>query len=119
MSFLRRLLTETATYWAPASTPYNSYGDQSFAAAVDLDPDTNTGVRWEDRTVLFIDPMTGDEAHSHAIIYGTTAFVVGGFLYLGTSASSTPESVTGADRIRRVDKVPDMRGDETLYKAIL
>jgi hypothetical protein len=116
MSFLTRVMKQTATYWALSS--FDKYGDPSFAAPVVLDPDDQTGVRWEDRTEQFIDDK-GDIAHSRAWVWSeTTEFTVGSYLYLGSSSTVNPETA-GGDQIRRVEKTPDVGNKRTLYKAIL
>lgn len=112
--FIRRLCKQTGTYWALGATPYDSYGDTSYATPVAVT------VRYEQRTESFIDTKTGDQTQSRAIVWSAdTAFVAGGFLFLGTSVAANPEAVTGADQIRRVDSIPDLKGTVRLYKAYL
>ena len=105
-----RSLRQDATYWAYSST--NKYGDPTFATPVDVT------VRWEARNVVFTD-KNGEQTHSKAIVYCMTSLAVDGYLYLGTSTATNPESVSGADRIRRVDATPDIRATTNLYKAYL
>ena len=124
MSYLDRLMQQTATHWElknAADTPYNEYGDPSFKSAAPqlLTPDENNGVRWEEKTIQFINSQ-GLEDHSRAIVRSSTVeFQVGDYLYLGTSTSTNPETVTGADKVRKVEKCPDTRGQTMLYKALL
>ena len=109
-SFVRRMLRQTVTYWAPST--FDKFGDPSFVA-----PKTFVA-RFESKNIVFTD-KNGEQSHSKAIVYSTTIVAVDGYLYLGTSTTTNPESVSGADRIRRVDADPDIKGGNTLYKAYL
>ena len=109
-SIIRRMLKQTVTYWSYSS--YDKYGDPSFAAP------TTFVARFESKNVVFTD-KNGEQAHSKAIVYSTTAVAVDGYLFLGTSTTTNPESVSGADRIRRVDIDPNIKGTGALYKAYL
>ena len=110
MSFLHRLLKETATYWAV--TGYDEHTDPTFAAPVTMN------ARFETKVELFID-KNGEQAHSRAVVYTDTSVAVGGYLYRGTSATANPEAVSGADQIRCVQEVPDVKNRVSLYKAFL
>mgnify|MGYP001597480008 FL=1 len=110
MSFIDRLLKETVTYWRP--TGYNEFGDPVLASPGEID------ARWEDKSMLFID-KNGDEKHSRAVIFSTTGVLVGGYLYRGSSETMNPETVDGADQIRRVEHVRDIKNQNDLYKIIL
>ena len=110
MSFLHRLLNETATYWAV--TGFDQYTDPTLATPVTMNS------RWEAKTELFID-KNGEQAHSRAVVYTDTSVATGGYLYRGTSATANPESVSGADLIRCVQEVPDIKNRVSLYKAFL
>lgn len=107
---LSRGLKQTVTYWGPST--YNKYGDQTWAAPVTF------AARWESRNELFI-TKDGEESHARAIVYALTSMAVDGYLYLGTSVATDPETVSGADKIRRIDGTPDLKGQTTLYKAYL
>ena len=110
MSYLTRLMKQNATYWAKSS--FDPYGDTVFSSP------TAITCRWEDRTELFLSPK-GDEQHSRAVVWSTSSLAVDGYLYLGTSVSANPETVSGADRIRNVANVPSINARESLYKAFL
>lgn len=105
-----RSLKQSGTYWAPSTI--NKYGDPSFVSPVAVT------VRWESKNVVFTD-KDGEQSHSKAVVYCTTSLAVDGYLYLGTSSTANPESVSGADRIRRVDADPSVKATSTLYKAYL
>lgn|SRR3990167_1855548 len=118
MSYLDRLMKQTATWWEFQS--FSAYGDPSFDAPEILSPDDDQGVRWEDVSNLFIEGKTGDEQQSRSVVWSvSTAFAVGDYLYLGISTATNPESVSGADRVRGVEKVFDIKGRKYLYKAFL
>lgn len=105
-----RTLNQTVTYWANAS--YDKFGDPSFAAPVQF------AARFEAKTELFTG-KDGQQSHSKAIVYMLTSVAVDGYLYLGTSAATNPETVSGADKILRIDGTPDLKAACTLYKAYL
>ena len=107
-----RTLKQTATYWAPSSTPFNEYGDPNLATPLPIK------VRWEDRAERFIN-MKGDEDHSRAIVWTLREVVVGSYLYLGDVTTANPETVVGADQVRRVEFTPDIKGRVFLYKLFL
>ena len=122
MSYVARLMQQTATHWELADTSvYDQYGDPSFKSVAPqlLSPEEGKGVRWEDRTEKFIN-QRGDEDHSKAIVWSAvTEFAVGDYLYRGTSTATNPETVSGADRIKRIERVWDLKGRISLYKAML
>ncbi len=119
MSFPTDMLRQVATYWKPAAAPYDSYGDSSFIAPVILHPRDNKGVRWENKSIKFVRP-NGDEDVSRALVWSsTTQFVVGGYLYLGASTATDPETVTGAFQILTVGFVPSVKGLNPIWKAVL
>ena len=109
-SIIRRMLKQTVTYWAPST--FDKFGDPSFVAP------TTFVARFESKNVVFTD-KNGEQSHSKAIVYSTTVVAVDGYLYLGTSSTTNPESVSGADRIRRVDIDPNIKDTVTLYKSYL
>ena len=108
---LGRSMKQTATYWANAAS-YDKYGDPTFSVPVRIP------VRWESKTELFID-KNGEQSHSRAVVYSLTAITVDSYLFLGKSTTTNPESVSGSDKVRRVDAVPDLKNTTTLYKAFL
>lgn len=111
--FLSRLMRQRATYWSPDTTDrFTAYGDPNFETPDRID------VRWEDRQELFIN-SEGDQMHSKAIVWSLDAIAVGGYLYRGESTTAAPESVTGADQIRRVEITWDTKGRTALYKSFL
>lgn len=113
MGFLARLLKQDGTYWAPhATTPYDEYGDQSWVTPAEIK------CRWEDRNEVFLDTK-GEQRHSKVWVWSTTSMAVDGYLFLGTSSTANPETVSGADKILRVEAVPDVKNRMTLYKAWL
>ena len=119
MSFIKRMLKQTATWWDLSSTPYDQYGDPSFSAPIILDPADGAGVRWEDKVQEFIN-KTGERDFGRAVVWSqTTAFAVGDYLYLGTSVATNPETVTGSDRVKYVEKIYDIKAQAFLYKALL
>jgi hypothetical protein len=102
---------QAATYWTPSTL--NEYGEKTFA-----NPTTLT-VRWEEKTEQFIDRETGKEQRSHSVVYTNVDVVEDGFLFLGTSVSTTPKEVDKAFPIRRVDKSPSLKGNKYVRKVWL
>ena len=117
MSYLHRLMRQTGTHWVISSR--DKFGDITFETPQILEPSEGTGIRWENRTQKFTN-KEGEEDHSRAIVYSAeTAFAVGDYLYLGISTATNPQTVSGADQVRCVEKCPDTRAGKFLYKALL
>ena len=92
MSYITRNLKQTATVWNPLGN--DGFGGQTYSAPFTVK------CRWEDKTTLFID-IAGKEARARARIYiKDTDLETAGYIFLGTSTSTAPESVTGAFEIR-------------------
>jgi len=110
MSFIDRLFSQTITYWGSPST--SGWGGKTFDTPITLSG------RWEDKQELFIDPM-GNEVRSLAVVYVDQDVDLGGYLYLGTSTESDPETVSEAREIRSFAKVPSIDGETYLRKVWL
>lgn len=106
-------MRQTATYWDLESDGYDEFGDPLVNDPVLLT------VRWENKTVLFIDTRTGDQAQSRAVVYSIDELEAGGYLLYGESVVTDPTALSTTDQIRRVDRVPDLRNSQILYKAYL
>ena len=111
MGMLPKLFKQTLTLWSHDGT-FSAYGDPAFG-----NPQEIAG-RYEYRTELFI-TAKGDQSQSRAIAYTTNAVHVDDYLYNGSSSTANPETVSGADQVRRVDGVPDVKNSTTLYKVFL
>lgn len=111
MSWLKRLLTQTVTYWAPNIE--DAYGEETFVT-----PTSITRARWEDHVDHFLDRY-GKESISKARVFLTQSVEEGGYLYLGTSTEANPRNVSGADRIQRIIQAPSIRNNQILYEVIL
>lgn len=105
MSFLTRNLRQTATYWPP-STP-DGFGGKSFGTR------QSVKCRWEDKAEKFVD-TSGEEVVSEAIVYLAVDVVQKGWLFLGTSGSTDPTTVSGAHEIRAFRKSPSLKA--TLFE---
>lgn len=101
---------QTATYWAV--TGNDGYGGKSFSSPASLE------VRWEDIEEKYIDSH-GEEFVSRSKIFVQQDVTIGSYLYLGTSAESSPYDVSGAGEIKTFKKVPTLDADEYERKAIL
>jgi len=101
---------QDATYWG--SPQQSNFGGYVFAAPV------AKKVRWENAVERYTD-MQGDELISKAIVYTLFEPVVGGYLFFGTSVAASPEGLTGAHVIRRVDTNTDLRNLHQTYKVWL
>ena len=110
MSFVTQNLRQTATYWTKA-TP-DGYGGTTFSSP------TSVKCRWIDKTDVSRD-FSGQEFVSSATVYVDADVAVGGYLYLGTSASTTPNTLSGAYEIRNFKKIPTLRADNFSRKALL
>jgi len=102
--------TQTATYFQKDSV--NEYGEQTF-----LTP-TLINVRWESKTVNYIDQKTGKEAISNSIIFCKTELKIDSYIFLGTTAETNPKNIN-AYVIRRVDNLLALKNGRTIYKIYL
>ncbi len=119
-SFIRRMCRQTATYWQPSATPFNTYGDLAFLAPVILDPSAGNGIRWEDRTIEMITTKTGDQQQSKAVAWSAdTQFAIGGYLFLGVSSAANPVALKGANIILAVSSDVSTNGRVFLYRALM
>lgn len=111
LSWYRRNLHDTITYWAAGTK--DKWGDETFSAPTSL-----TG-RWENRTEQFLD-FRGETRVSNALVYVDSEVELDGWIYLGTSSSTSPKSVDGAYSIRRVDRLGGFRAsDGAIYIVYL
>ncbi len=110
MTLVTRHLHQDATYWAQASV--DGAFDPTFSSPVALK------VRWENRTMKFIDAK-GAERDSRAIVYLSTDVALGDFLLEGTSSASDPTTVDDAFEVRDFRTVPSVGNTETERRAIL
>lgn len=110
MSVIIKNLKQDVTYWSPSS--FDKFGNQIWAA-----PSAIKG-RWEDRTELFIQD-TGEEVRSKALVYIDSDVEVGGYLFLGSSISADPSTVTGSREIVDFRKIPNLNADFFERRALL
>lgn len=108
-SFERNLL-QTATYWAPSNP--DLFGKFTYVAPQTLP------CRWEDRVEL-VRNQFGEEVASKSRIFFAAPIVLGGYLFLGTSAVTDPTTVIGAQEIILVATIPDLKNLKKLYVAYL
>jgi len=109
--YLKRLLKQTATYWAGPSS--DGWGGYEFS-----DPVT-VNCRWIDRIEVFTDE-SGREQRSKAVVLVESDVVVGGYIALGDYSDSQygdPTSVSGAYQIKAFAKVPNYKGTKFLRKV--
>lgn len=96
---------QTATYWA--SNGVDSIGDTTFAAPVAL------SLRWELRSEQFVDG-NGRSLRSRAVLYLQQDVDIGDFLFLGTSTTVDPRTLTSAFEVQDFRKIPN--GDATQFE---
>lgn len=119
---LTKQLRQTAVYWGSPSP--DGYGGRSFDDPVELSPDNDNGVRWEQRTILFLD-TEGQERVSQAVVYVAQDVDMGGYLWQGalddltTAQKADPLSLDTAREIRRFEKLPSLDGSRFVRKAVL
>jgi len=121
MSIITKMLKGTCVYWALKSNEsgglaYDDFGNPAFTTPIEL------SCRWVDKTRLFVEP-NGEQWTSQSEVYVSQDVDVKGFLFNGTLAEVTDQTVprnnTGALEIRRFDKTPNLRQTEYLRKAYL
>ncbi len=110
MSLLDRNLKQTATLWVFDGV--DNTGDPSFASP------TQVTVRWEDRTIEFIDSR-GEKTVSKSVVYLSQDVTSGDFMKLGTDATEDPTGVVGAFEVRDFRKVPAINGTDMERRALL
>lgn len=103
-------LKQACTYWAQTGTDIQ--GAPSFSAPVAMT------CRWEDSAELFFNKH-GQEVTSRSKVFLPSDISLEGYLYLGTSVSADPRSLSGAFEIQMVKRIPDLRAIKTLYVAFL
>ena len=106
----KRRMLQVATYWPPGEP--DGFGGTAFGA-----PETVL-VRWQDKAELFIDAEAREVASS-AVIYPEKPLEVGGYLVLGNSSETDPQSVSDAKEIRQSGNSPNLRQTEKLNKVWL
>ncbi len=109
MSYLA-LLTDTVTYWAPA-TP-DGYGGMTFATPVQI-------VARYQNCVTNEQDGNGEEFVSSAIVYTNIALAQNGWIMKGTSAQADPQSEALAYRVRKLCTSDNPEHIITIRKAIL
>jgi hypothetical protein len=102
--------TQIATYFEKDSV--NEYGEQTF-----LTP-SQINVRWESKTVNYIDQKTGKETISNSIIFCRTELKIDSYIFLGTTSETYPKNIN-AYVIRRVDNLLGLKNGKTIYKIYL
>lgn len=112
--FLKKILRQTAVYWA---SPVNDgYGGFTFDDPVELD------VRWEDVQQLFVTPQ-GEQKVSRAVVYVDQDMDIGGYLFLGNlgdlDSAQLPLPQDGAMVILGYSKSSDVAGKNYLRKVWL
>lgn len=127
MSIISSMRRQKAIYWPPATT--NDYGEPTYGTLVELVlvGSSNYRVRWEDSVIEYKDSQ-GDTRQSQALVYvpalpGGGEVAIGGWLWLGNRADlaseADPTANPNAYTVRRVDRLPTMKANETLRTAYL
>lgn len=121
MSWYTRLLTDTATHWAPSAAE-DVYGQPTSWTRTLLKPGTTAGgVRWIEDRQRFID-RDGRDTVSSAIVFVSTDLHEGDYLYHGESTGADPTAVVGAYMIRkweRIESVTRRSTDVVTRRALL
>lgn len=114
MSIITRMRKQTCVYWAPASPAYDEFGKTLYDDPVQL------SCRWQTHNVLMQNEK-GEEFTSRALVFVANV-VVAGVLMLGTLSDVTesrPLDNTDAWEIQAIEKIPNLRNTETLWKVYL
>ena len=102
--------TQLATYWGTPEA--DGLGGETFATPVHI------YVRWEARTELTYD-LKGEQFVSNARVYAQQNLDIGGYLYLGESAASSPQGIKTAFKIRNFNVTRSLDGLRTERRAML
>lgn len=101
---------QTATYWALSGN--DGFGGRSFSSP------SSISVFWQDVQQKYMD-VSGEEKVSKAKVFLEQDVTVGSYLYLGTSAVTSPYDVAGAYEIKSFSKIPSLDASEFERKALL
>jgi len=120
--FMQMAYKQTAVYWG--SPQNDGSGGYIFADPVELSPDNNNGVRWENRNELGgrVLDNKGDIISCNAIVFLNQDVVEEGYLMLGTlddldsDSTINPRLIDGAFEIKRFDKVPAIGSTTDFYR---
>lgn len=110
IGFIRSMLNQTATYWAPGG--YSVEGAITFSSPVSIP------CRWESKREIFIDNL-GKEKRSQALVFVDRELQETGYLYLGSSTATDPLSLSGTYEIKATKAVPSISAAETEYSVFL
>lgn len=105
------LLKQTITLWE--KTGVDGYGKSSFST-----PDTFTG-RWQDEKIITKGIDGAKEIVYNSVVYTDTVLQEGDFVFLGSSTTANPLTVSGAREIKNVRMSTDLNGLAPLYTAYL
>lgn len=104
----------TITYWPAVGK--DGYGSTTFGPPVKVD------ARWEDKQEAFYLP-TSEMSVSKAVIYAApkknVSFQPGGYVYNGLDATLDPTIIVGAEVIRAVLRIPDLRNVRAEIRLML
>lgn len=110
MKALTNARKQTATYWG---SPVNTgRGSHTYAAPV------TTLVRWEYKREKFVNSLSEEEISMAVVMVGID-MDEGGFLYLGTSVVTNPETLKGAYPIKLFRKSPIFKATDFQRLATL
>ena len=112
MGWFKRWMRQTATYWAPTGPGPGPTVESTYAAPVAIT------CRWILKQDKFVSTEGRDEVSS-AVVWTEEEVVLKGYLFLGTSTSTTPANVASAFLIRRIREVTSTDGSKTARKAML
>lgn len=103
---------DTLTIWRKSTI--DGYGIHSFATPVQISG------RWEEKSARYINEA-GQENQSRAVVYidGEVAVTLGDWLFLGTSETANPKSVSGAYPVNAISKIFNLKGTKSLKKLWL
>ena len=110
MGYITKNLRQSATFWA--TTGLDNFGDPTWAAPVAI------SVRWEIRREIFLD-SSGEENTGESVVYLDRDVARGDYLFLGTSVTADPTTVTDSRLVRDFRKSPDIRGDRFERLAVV
>lgn len=109
-------MKQKVLHWSISSR--DGYDNPTFAEAVEL------YCRWEDISVKFLD-KAGNEIVSRAIVYLPSDVSIGDMLALGNSSNLASDTTlpfsasVSAHEVKAFNKIPNVKGDMVLRKAIL
>ncbi|MGM0409193.1 MAG: hypothetical protein ACQEQF_00405 [Bacillota bacterium] len=107
MSWYSNMLNQKLTYWGTSG--FDKFSNPNIKSPVILN------CRWEDKKELYKD-AEGNEKVSEAVIFVNQILSAEEYIQEGEHSGT---DISNAYEIKKVDKIPSIKGDKYQYKVLL